>query len=161
MSSYDTQVGGDHYKDMKIQPSEFINKNKMQFAEGNAIKYICRHQKKGGKQDLEKAKHYIDMIIERDYGDDTYKSQTFEVSLPNDLSISYGDVETKWENNMTYEELQEKVSKLLDDTEEKMSNFIEEYNESIEDKEDENEVDTVDLSGKFSELQDYIEDYSQ
>jgi hypothetical protein len=62
---------------------------------------------------------------------------------------------------MTYEELQEKVSKLLDDTEEKMSNFIEEYNESIEDKEDENEVDTVDLSGKFSELQDYIEDYSQ
>ena len=95
MSSYDTQVGGDHYKDMKIQPSEFINKNKMQFAEGNAIKYICRHQKKGGKQDLEKAKHYIDMIIERDYGDDTYKSQTFEVSLPNDLSISYDDVETR------------------------------------------------------------------
>ena len=95
MSSYDTQVGGDHYKDMTIQPSEFINKNKMQFAEGNAIKYICRHQKKGGKQDLEKAKHYIDMIIERDYGDDTYRSQTFEVSLPNDLSISYGDVETR------------------------------------------------------------------
>ena len=62
---------------------------------------------------------------------------------------------------MTYEELQEKVSKLLDDTEEKMSNLIEEYNESIEDKEDENEVDTVDLSGKFSELQDYIEDYAQ
>ena len=62
---------------------------------------------------------------------------------------------------MTYEKLQEKVSKLLDDTEEKMNNLIEEYNESIEDKEDENEVDTVDLSGKFSELQDYIEDYSQ
>ena len=35
------------------------------------------------------------MIIERDYGDDTYRSQTFEVTLPNDLSISYGDVETK------------------------------------------------------------------
>jgi len=98
MSSYDTQVGGDHYKDMKIQPSEFINKNKMQFAEGNAIKYICRHQKKGGKQDLEKAKHYIDMIIERDYGDDAYRSQTFEVSLPNDLSISYGDVDKSFEN---------------------------------------------------------------
>ena len=98
MSSYDTQVGGDHYKDMKIQPSEFVNKNKMLFAEGNAIKYICRHQKKGGKQDLEKAKHYIDMIIERDYGDDAYRSQTFEVSLPNDLSISYGDVDKSFEN---------------------------------------------------------------
>ena len=104
MSSYDTQVGGDHYKDMTIQPSEFINKNKMQFAEvNNAIKYICRHQKKGGKQDLEKAKHYIDMIIERDYDVMTqmiYKSQTFERTiglseLPNDLSISYDDVETR------------------------------------------------------------------
>ena len=62
---------------------------------------------------------------------------------------------------MTYEKLQEKVSKLLDDTEAKMSGLIEEYNESIEDNEDENEVDTVDLSSKFSELSDYIEDYSQ
>ena len=52
---YDTQVGGNHYKDMKIQPSEFINKNELQFAEGNAIKYICRHGSKGQKQDLEKA----------------------------------------------------------------------------------------------------------
>ena len=169
MSSYDTQVGGDHYKDMTIQPSEFINKNKMQFAEGNAIKYICRHQKKGGKQDLEKAKHYIDMIIERDYGDDAYRSQTFEVSLPNDLSISYGDVdksfenerETKWGNNMTYDELQKKVSKLLEDTEDKMTDLIEEYNESIEDKEDENEIDTVDLHNVFDPLNDYIEDYTQ
>ena len=64
---YDKQIGGNHYKDMAIQPSEFINKNKLQFAEGNSIKYICRHSLKGGKQDLEKAKHYIDMIIERDY----------------------------------------------------------------------------------------------
>jgi hypothetical protein len=62
---------------------------------------------------------------------------------------------------MTYEELQEKVSKLLDDTEEKMSNFIEEYNESIEDKEDENEIDTVDLHNVFDPLNDYIEDYTQ
>ena len=77
---YDTQVGGNHYKDMAIQPSEFINKNRILFAEGNAIKYICRHNNKGGKQDLEKAKHYIDMIIERDYGDHVHKSQTFDGS---------------------------------------------------------------------------------
>ena len=62
---------------------------------------------------------------------------------------------------MTYNQLQKKVSKLLDDTEATMSGLIEEYNESIEDNEDENEVDTVDLSSKFSELSDYIEDYSQ
>jgi len=74
---YDKQVGGDHYSKMKIQPAEFINKNKMLFAEGNAIKYICRHINKGGEQDLQKAKHYIDMIIERDYGDDAEKSKVF------------------------------------------------------------------------------------
>ena len=67
MSAYDKQIGGSHYKDMTIQPSEFINKNKLLFAEGNAIKYICRHKQKGERQDLEKAKHYIDMILERDY----------------------------------------------------------------------------------------------
>ena len=85
---YDTQVGGNHYKDMAIQPSEFINKNKILFAEGNAIKYICRHNNKGGKQDLEKAKHYIDMIIERDYGDETQKSQVFE----SDIKVTYNGV---------------------------------------------------------------------
>ena len=67
MSAYKKQIGGSHYKKYKVQPSEFINKNKILFAEGNAIKYICRHADKGGKEDLKKAKHYIDMIIERDY----------------------------------------------------------------------------------------------
>jgi hypothetical protein len=64
------QVGGSHYKKYKIQPSRFINENKILFAEGNAIKYICRHQDKGGKQDLLKAVHYIQMIIERDYNNE-------------------------------------------------------------------------------------------
>jgi hypothetical protein len=61
------QVGGKHYKKMTIQPSVFINKNKLQFAEGNAIKYICRHKLKGGKEDILKAMHYLEMIIDRDY----------------------------------------------------------------------------------------------
>ena len=84
---YDKQVGGDHYSKMKIQPAEFINKNKLPFAEGNAIKYICRHINKGGEQDLEKAKHYIDMIIERDYGDDAEKSKVMS-GLPKGYSFS-------------------------------------------------------------------------
>ena len=61
---------------------------------------------------------------------------------------------------MTYEKLSEKVKKLLDNTEEKMNDLIEEYNESIEDNEDENEIDVVDLSMQFDNLKDYIEDYS-
>ena len=64
------QVGGSHYKKYKIQPSRFINENKILFAEGNAIKYICRHQDNGGKQDLLKAIHYIQMILERDYNNE-------------------------------------------------------------------------------------------
>ena len=65
--SFFKQIGGAHYKKYEIQPSLFINKNKILFAEGNAIKYICRHQDKGKKEDLLKAIHYIEMIIERDY----------------------------------------------------------------------------------------------
>jgi dsRNA-specific ribonuclease len=64
---YKKQIGGNHYQSMTIQPSEFINKNNLPFAEGNAIKYLCRHKQKGQKQDLEKAIHYCQMAIDRDY----------------------------------------------------------------------------------------------
>ena len=64
-----SQVDGNHYTSMKIQPAEFINENNLEFAEGNAIKYICRHQKKGKRKDIEKAIHYLEMILERDYDD--------------------------------------------------------------------------------------------
>jgi hypothetical protein len=63
------QIGASHYKKMKIQPSKFINENNLPFAEGNVIKYICRHKLKNKKEDLLKAIHYIEMIIERDYND--------------------------------------------------------------------------------------------
>ena len=90
---YDTQVGGNHYQTMKIQPAEFINKNEMKFAEGNAIKYICRHVNKGGLQDLQKAKHYIDMIIERDYADEAKGS-----SVDSGLDINIEDVKISYAN---------------------------------------------------------------
>ncbi len=67
MKSLTKQIGGDLYKKMTIQPAEFINKNKLLFAEGNAIKYICRHSEKGGIQDIDKAIHYLEMVKERDY----------------------------------------------------------------------------------------------
>ena len=67
MSAYKKQVAGSHYINFKIQPSKFINDNKILFAEGSAIKYICRHSYKGKKEDIMKAIHYLEMIIERDY----------------------------------------------------------------------------------------------
>ena len=65
--SLEKQVGGKHYKNFRIQPAEFINENKLLFAEGNAIKYICRHSVKGKEEDIKKAIHYLEMILERDY----------------------------------------------------------------------------------------------
>ena len=69
MSVWKKQVGGNHYRKYKMQPSQFVTENKFLYPECCVIKYVVRHQDKGGKQDLEKAKHMIDMIIERDYKD--------------------------------------------------------------------------------------------
>jgi len=58
------QVGGDHYKNLAIQPAEYIYANNMGFFEGNVLKYISRWKQKNGIADLQKAKHYIDLLIE-------------------------------------------------------------------------------------------------
>lgn len=63
------QEGGNHYKDLKIQPIEFIHANNIPFAEGNVIKYVCRHRNKNGAQDLRKAIHFLEMLIEMEYKD--------------------------------------------------------------------------------------------
>lgn len=57
------QIGGSHYKDLAIQPVEYIYANGIGYFEGNVIKYVTRWKEKGGIDDLEKAKHYIDLLI--------------------------------------------------------------------------------------------------
>ena len=65
------QVGGDHYKDCKIQPVEYIVGNDLTFLEGNIIKYVTRHRRKGeGRKDIEKVIHYAEMILEMEYNDE-------------------------------------------------------------------------------------------
>jgi hypothetical protein len=64
MKSFKKQVGGNHYKNYEIQPVEFIIKNNIGFVEGNIIKYVLRFKEKGGVQDLLKAKHYIELLID-------------------------------------------------------------------------------------------------
>lgn len=61
------QVGGDHYKSMAIQPVEFIERNRLGFCAGNVVKYVCRFKSKNGKEDLLKARHYLDLLIEMEY----------------------------------------------------------------------------------------------
>lgn len=58
------QHGGDHYKKKTIEPWDYIVANEIGFLEGNAIKYLTRWKEKGGIEDLKKAKHYIDKLIE-------------------------------------------------------------------------------------------------
>ena len=63
-SALAVQEGGGHYKDLKIQPIEYIHANNIPFAEGCAIKYLTRWRTKGGIEDLKKARHFIDLLIE-------------------------------------------------------------------------------------------------
>jgi len=66
-SALDTQVAGDHYKGMAIQPVVYIHANKLGFMEGCVVKYISRYKDKNGKQDLLKIKHFVDLLIELEY----------------------------------------------------------------------------------------------
>jgi hypothetical protein len=63
-SSLEKQVAGNHYKDLPIQPVEYIYANALGYFEGNVVKYVSRWRKKNGIADLEKAKHYIELLIE-------------------------------------------------------------------------------------------------
>ena len=72
MNVFDKQVGGDHYKNLKIQPTEFILANEIPFCEGSIIKYISRWKNKNGIEDLKKVIHYAEILI----ANETEKGQT-------------------------------------------------------------------------------------
>lgn len=67
MNAKQTQVGGSHYKELPIQPVEYCQRNRLGFCESSVIKYVSRHREKGGKQDLEKAIHFLQLLIELEY----------------------------------------------------------------------------------------------
>lgn len=68
VSALDKQVAGGHYKDLKIQPVEYIVANNLSFLEGNIVKYTTRHRMKGGAEDIKKVIHYCELILELQYG---------------------------------------------------------------------------------------------
>lgn len=67
MSAFDTQVGGDHYKDLAIQPAEYCQRNKLGALESFVVKYVTRHREKGKRKDIEKAIHCLQLLLEIDY----------------------------------------------------------------------------------------------
>lgn len=70
-SALDTQVAGSHYKDLKIQPVEYIEANKLDYFQGNVVKYITRHRLKNKADDIRKAIHYCQLILELKYSEAT------------------------------------------------------------------------------------------
>ncbi len=64
------QVGGEHYKAKAIQPWDYIIANQLGYLEGNVVKYVSRWRDKGGINDLKKARHYLDKLIEIEEGGD-------------------------------------------------------------------------------------------
>ena len=69
LATRNKQIGGDHYKNFKIQPIEYIEANDLTYSEGNIIKYVTRSRRKGeGARDIEKVIHYCELILEKDYG---------------------------------------------------------------------------------------------
>lgn len=70
MTALDRQEGGAHYKSMKIQPLEYIVGNNIPYCEANVIKYVSRHREKNGAQDIRKAIHYLELILQMQYGEE-------------------------------------------------------------------------------------------
>ncbi len=68
-SALATQVAGDHYKNAAIQPVQYIHANGIGFFEGNVIKYVTRHRAKNGAEDIKKAIHYLNLLLELEYGE--------------------------------------------------------------------------------------------
>lgn len=77
MSAFETQVGGDHYKKLAIQPTQYAMANGLDACQFSVVKYVTRHKEKGGKKDLEKAMHFLQMLIELEY------PEAMEVKLEN------------------------------------------------------------------------------
>jgi hypothetical protein len=69
MEANEVQVGGEHYKRKRIQPWDAIVDWKMGFLDGNVVKYLARWKEKGGIEDLRKARHYLDKLIEVELDD--------------------------------------------------------------------------------------------
>lgn len=82
MSALDKQEGGNHYKQFEIQPVEYVVKNGIGYREGNVIKYVSRHNFKNGAEDIRKAIHYLEMILEDYLGPPVEPEQPKDYEVP-------------------------------------------------------------------------------
>ena len=104
MSALDKQVGGNHYKNLRFQPIEYITKNELGFCEGNIVKYVTRWKVKGGREDLEKVIHYAQLLLDGlepaepvSFGEAAMKAQ-FQAAIERDegTNIYYNPTTAKY-----------------------------------------------------------------
>jgi hypothetical protein len=99
MNALNSQVGGNHYKQLAIQPVEYITKNNLGWCEGNIIKYITRHQCKGQASDLDKVIHYAQLAKELYYSDEYYSDDNGPlISGPSSEKMDQSGEEDAWRN---------------------------------------------------------------
>lgn len=92
MSSSNNEVGGNHYKKLKISPVEYIRANNLDFFEGNVVKYVSRHRYKNGEEDIIKCVDYLRMILEDEYGKKLiFRVQELESSSNEQLVTETGE----------------------------------------------------------------------
>jgi len=75
-SALTTQIGGNHYKHLAIQPIEYCQKNRLGYCESNVVKYVTRHGFKGGAEDIRKAIHNLQLLLELEYSTTTQQENT-------------------------------------------------------------------------------------
>jgi hypothetical protein len=108
MSANDTQISGNHYKGKPLQVWDFVAANNLGYFEGNIVKYVSRWKDKGGVDDLRKAKHYIEKLIELETQvKDEYKGE--RLILPKDD----GSLWLEWDGDPCPLELETKVEVIL------------------------------------------------
>lgn len=88
-SALDTQIGGNHYKDMAIQPMQYSMANNLNAAQHTVIKYVTRYKAKNGRQDIEKAIHTLQLLLEIEYPDDRPSTAPLPLTVQLDL---FGDL---------------------------------------------------------------------
>lgn len=95
MKALDTQEGGSHYKNLAIQPVEYIHANNLGYCEANVVKYITRWRTKNGIEDLRKAKHYIDLLIQLEELENARVSRQLDKTEPVEDSLSPQELNRK------------------------------------------------------------------
>lgn len=83
-AALETQIGGGHYKDLPIQPAEYCQRNRLGFCESSVIKYVTRHREKNGRQDIEKAIHFLQILLDIEYPEDrsTWRPEGLPCEIP-------------------------------------------------------------------------------